>query len=64
MNTAVSRDTQLVKAQTDVRAARQAYNAAWRSNPTPVGHGVVDRALDKLEAAERELARIEKIAAR
>lgn len=45
----------------DRRAAEAAYKAAWRKNPTAKGFRAVDRALDKLHAAEAEEARLRQL---
>lgn len=43
------------RAQTNVFNRRAQYNRAWRADPTRKGYPRVDKALDKLEAAEKEL---------
>jgi hypothetical protein len=43
-----------------VDATRRTYNATWREHPTAKGFPLVDKALDKLHEAERELHEFDK----
>jgi hypothetical protein len=50
--------TPLERARDNVLNATARYNRAWRAQPTAKGYPRVDKALDKLEAAEREFAAV------
>ncbi len=57
MNRSEAREA-LAEAREATLAAKAAYNAAWRKNPTARGYAKVDAALDVLhdaEASERAL---------
>lgn len=55
--------TKLTQHQTDkrrelvdiVQGARRAYNAEWRRDPTAKNYPAVDKALDKLNDAEKQV---------
>lgn len=51
----------LQKARTEQLNASAAYKRAWREHPTAAGFPIVDKALDRLELAERNVARLERM---